>query len=276
MKHIFAATHRIFYYHQIGKPQESFYPMGLSTEEFEQQIRTLKRLGYRFLTLREAYADSGRNRGLTATITTDDGFSCNYSEIYPLLKRLGIPFTMFVIGKCLDNQALAWNHKLLIIRQQADPQALHQSLLKLEARFHLKLVPDLSASLFSVPMSLKEELSDTLWEQFCDISQAEYLHKHQPFLSSDQLREMVASGCEIGTHSFSHPDFSRLTFPEILNELRASRALLEELYPVEFCAFPYGRQPARDLIPHICRQGGLSATLGGRYTWHDNRRPNYL
>lgn len=270
-----STSHRVFYYHNVGDNPDSFYPEGISTAHFELQIKALLRLGYRFSTLREAYASAGKRRGLTATITTDDGFDCNYTTIFPILKRYNIPLTLFIIGKCHDNQALAWNHKLLIIRKEAQQHELHEALLRLEPRYDLKITADLSASLFSVPMKRKEAFADQLWEQFCHFSQAEYLQAHQPFLSADQLSEMVSRGCEIATHSHSHADFSRWSLPEIYEEIHLSKAILEQYGPVEFFAFPYGRQPQPDLIPHICRKSGLKACLGGRYTFLDNRRRNH-
>ncbi|MCU1615571.1 MAG: putative xylanase/chitin deacetylase [Frankiales bacterium] len=66
-------------------------------------------------------------------------------------------------------------------------------------------------------------------------------------LSSRQLKELVASGIEIGGHSCSHPALDQLGLAELERELRESKDVLEEVIgqPVAALAYPYGYSTGR-------------------------------
>jgi peptidoglycan/xylan/chitin deacetylase (PgdA/CDA1 family) len=58
-------------------------------------------------------------------------------------------------------------------------------------------------------------------------------------MTVEELRELAASGFEIGAHTVSHPDLSRLGFDECLHEMRESRDELERTLGVEVRTFAY-------------------------------------
>ena len=62
------------------------------------------------------------------------------------------------------------------------------------------------------------------------------------FMSRSEIKIMHESGMEIGSHSFSHPDFRRLSNAERRNELLDSKHYLEDLLgdDVASFAFPFG------------------------------------
>lgn len=69
----------------------------------EAEINTYKQKGYRFVSL-----DALPCRGPWVVVTFDDGYRDNYTLAYPLLKRLGVPFTIYVTTALIDNQMEAW------------------------------------------------------------------------------------------------------------------------------------------------------------------------
>ncbi len=62
-------------------------------------------------------------------------------------------------------------------------------------------------------------------------------------LTKHQLREMLAHGMEIASHTYSHPDLTKLTYNEQLIELIRSKEEIEEVIneTVPSFAYPYGR-----------------------------------
>jgi peptidoglycan/xylan/chitin deacetylase (PgdA/CDA1 family) len=58
-------------------------------------------------------------------------------------------------------------------------------------------------------------------------------------MTVDELRELAAAGFEIGAHTVSHPDLSRLGFDECLREMRESRDELERTLGIEVRTFAY-------------------------------------
>jgi colanic acid/amylovoran biosynthesis glycosyltransferase len=63
----------------------------------------------------------------------------------------------------------------------------------------------------------------------------------------EQLREMVEAGVEVGSHSLHHHVLTELEPPELIDDLRTSRELLEDLLgrPVRHLAYPRGRHDER-------------------------------
>ena len=53
--------------------------------------------GYAFRTLREAFAEPCHRR--TMVLTFDDGFVDNFTELFPILRELGVPATCFVTDR---------------------------------------------------------------------------------------------------------------------------------------------------------------------------------
>lgn len=109
----------ILLYHHIGTPPHSGIP-GRSNyvliENFARQMRVLKRLGFKGLSLREAMPYiRGQSRGKVAAITFDDGFLSVYRDAMPILDSLGFSATNFFVSSRmgLDN---AWDN----VRAQRD------------------------------------------------------------------------------------------------------------------------------------------------------------
>lgn len=66
-------------------------------------------------------------------------------------------------------------------------------------------------------------------------------------MGRSQVREVLAAGFEIGSHSMRHPDHAALTVEEICREVEDSRKLLEDEFGCMIAAYsyPYGRHDAR-------------------------------
>jgi peptidoglycan/xylan/chitin deacetylase (PgdA/CDA1 family) len=268
----------VFYLHRVGERQADFYPEGISKSGFEASVQHLLRLGFGFPSLKEAYDGVGTAKGPGAVLTVDDGFSSVYHEILPIIRKHALPLTVFVIGKCIDNRALAWNHKLIRIRHHADDARIQEALDGLQKKYSLCAVGSVQSRIFSVQDSQKDRLCDELWDLFCPISQEEYLVVEQPFLSLAQMRELAENNVEFALHSQSHADFGRLSYPDMRRELIMNREALSEagFTPSPFFAFPYGRQCDDGLLPALCRDASLKACLGFRYRYRDNRQDHIL
>lgn len=77
----------------------------------------------------------------------------------------------------------------------------------------------------------------------------------------DQVEEMIASGWEIGSHTFTHADVSTLDEAGLKREIGASRAELSERLgvPVDFFCYPAGAYD-EDAIAAVRRAGYRGAT----------------
>ncbi|MBP5546206.1 MAG: polysaccharide deacetylase family protein [Bacteroidales bacterium] len=72
----------------------------------EQKILEYKFKGYTFISLDELPSNFNSHRWVC--ITFDDGYRDNYALAYPLLKKLGVPFTVYVTTGFIDNKLPMW------------------------------------------------------------------------------------------------------------------------------------------------------------------------
>jgi peptidoglycan/xylan/chitin deacetylase (PgdA/CDA1 family) len=84
---------------------------------------------------------------------------------------------------------------------------------------------------------------------------------HRRTMTWDELREVVAMGVEVGSHTVSHPRLTELSDAELRTELRASKGKLEDELqrPCAFLVYPYGDQDAR--VRAAAREAGYSAAF---------------
>ncbi len=74
----------------------------------------------------------------------------------------------------------------------------------------------------------------------------------ETIMDAIQVRDWLAAGHEIGSHSLTHPFLTRLPLDKAREEITASKKLLEDLSgrAVEHFCYPYGdwNEPVRDLV----------------------------
>lgn len=78
-------------YHEVGQGQHG--TLGILPADLEERINTLQGLGYQFITSSQIRQNSGK----TAVLEFDDGFESVYTQAFPVLRRLGVPGTVYPI-----------------------------------------------------------------------------------------------------------------------------------------------------------------------------------
>lgn len=99
-------TPPVIFYHKIDRlsPDAKIRGAFTSPRRFERQMIYLKKLGVNFLTASEMarhFAEDGKFPPRSIAITFDDGWKDNYTNAFPILQRLGIKATIFLVPSCL-------------------------------------------------------------------------------------------------------------------------------------------------------------------------------
>jgi peptidoglycan/xylan/chitin deacetylase (PgdA/CDA1 family) len=89
---------------------------------------------------------------------------------------------------------------------------------------------------------------------------------HRPMLSAEEIRTLCVGGIEIGSHSHTHADLTRLDQRESDRELEQSRDALGEIVgrPVRGLAAPFGRANTA-LAQRAAQAGYQHLVIGGRF-----------
>ena len=174
-------------------------------------------------------------------ITFDDGYEDNYTYAYPILKKLGIPFTIYVSVNLVNDHSPMWNYPLIIERiikknGELNIAGVHYycwSQKQKEDTFH-----QLKGLLFSLPY---EHLQDEFERIF-----AKYLTDGvypQNTLTWEQIEVMAKDPlCTIGSHTMSHCRLILTDKASLQYELEESKRILEQHIGtlVEHLSYPYG------------------------------------
>jgi len=94
----------ILMYHSINPEVQSDTPT-VSPKAFERQMEYIHRKGYRVITLSEYVKARLKGRPLknVVILTLDDGYKDNYTYAFPVLKKYGLPATIFIIVKHFED-----------------------------------------------------------------------------------------------------------------------------------------------------------------------------
>src|SRR5262245_33306508 len=104
--------HRI---HRPGPLEFGSHALSVRPPRFEQVIRTLIEKGYRFLTMSQLVQEL-ENPSPSAErficLTFDDGFVDNYSQAFPICRRLGVPMTVYLVSGFVLRKFPMWSFGL--------------------------------------------------------------------------------------------------------------------------------------------------------------------
>lgn len=96
----------ILMYHQIGKPNRRGTPFRALTvrpDDFARQMRWMRRLGYRGLSMRDLMPYlRGELQGKVFGITFDDGYRNVFQNAMPVLDKLGFTATNYLVANQFD------------------------------------------------------------------------------------------------------------------------------------------------------------------------------
>ena len=174
-------------------------------------------------------------------ITFDDGYEDNFTYAYPILKKLDIPFVIYISAGLVNDHEPIWNYPLIIERIVKENEELIIGGMKYVCQTQEQkneTFLKLKGLLFSLPYAHLQEEFRRLY--------AEYLTDDvfpQNTLTWEQITELSKDPlCTIGSHTMTH---CRLTITDIASlqyELGESKSLLEQhvCKPVEHLSYPYG------------------------------------
>jgi len=203
----------------------------------EQQLQTLLSAGYQPVSL-SAMALQNDLPSRCVAVTFDGGHAGVATLAAPLLKRLGIPFTVFVATDLLVDDPV-WPWPDLLVRALADPVARGHSLPLLQADPRLapllahptwpQQAQALRLALARLPAGPRKALIDALRARLQDHIGSGPPTGHvdaSSLLTPLLLPQIRAAGGELGSHGCSLVPFASLDDTALERELTESRRVL--------------------------------------------------
>jgi peptidoglycan/xylan/chitin deacetylase (PgdA/CDA1 family) len=181
-------------------------------------------------------------------VTFDDGYKDNYTNAYPILKKYGLPATIFLTADSIGTDKLPWWDKVAYIVKQTGKEKVE---LESNGKIHKfvlagsgekkKACKEIIELMKTVEDYEKDNLMKALQDYCTDVT-SDDLSGQTFMLSWEEVQEMSNNGIEFGAHSCTHPILPNLQLNEMREEVIASKKKIEDKLSktVEFFAYPNG------------------------------------
>lgn len=242
---------RVLTYHRVldGSAAAGCNPSLVSATPagFKEQVRHLARR-YRVVSGEEvvsAYRDGGRLPNRAVLITFDDGYRDVGEVAWPILRRFGLPATVFVPTAFVDSSRRFWwdrlYHAIQGTRAVSVDSTFRGPLPLHDMASRASTLRVLQAHVKSLPHVEAVELVD------CIVKALGSTGEPPPaVLGWDDLRELSRDGMTLGAHTRTHPVLTRVPVEEARLEIRGCREdILRETGSLpSIFAYPFGAHDA--------------------------------
>jgi Predicted xylanase/chitin deacetylase len=237
-------------YHRVGDPETTAFDPWVITanqEQLEGQLRFFQQ-HHRLVGLDEAIeiaAGRDKSPGRAILITFDDGYLDNYQMALPVLKAVGCEATFFLVSGFMTEGLFAW-WDLMAWQIRAAKDAVFQ--LPVGTEIKTVDVREMSApEAIGAVLDLYKACPAETLDAFTTSLAAAVPAGMQPpsdrmFLDMGEARALLDAGMRLGAHTQTHAILARLSAEEQRDEMRRSRAILEERIgaTIDVMAYPVG------------------------------------
>lgn len=203
-----------------------------------------------------------------AVITFDDGYEDNFIYAYPILKKLQIPFVIYISVGLVNDHLPIWNYPLIIERIIRKNTMLRlgngETYVCATEKEKNETFGRLKKQLFSLPYKLLRSEFEKLFDGYLtdDVFPKNTLTwKQIEQLAKDSL-------CTIGSHTMSHCRLVITDEESLSYELGNSKKILEQHtgLPIVHMSYPYGTTSdvSDEAKQYVGRIGYKTALLSGK------------
>lgn len=241
----------ILCYHRVGVEGVPYHSR-LEPQVFAAQMNYLKK-HYRIVALSQMCRELAEGRVVPPTIavTFDDGYRDLYAHAFPVLRRLQVPATIYLIGDSMQTGMAPWYDRIFSSVQHATGRCLEVELGTTQT-FKLNSSVKRSSAAWEIVCYLRslDDQDRRVWcKEFERSRPVQEDELQSRMLNWHQVREMFHAGVSFGAHTWTHPSVSRLS-PHALNrELGHTKAFLEAELDTEIADFAYPFGKTKDCSP---------------------------
>lgn len=173
-------------------------------------------------------------------LTFDDGMREFYEIAAPILKEKGIPAICFVNSDFIDNKDLFFRYKASLLIEQLQKgsytYAHHQQIKNWFLSHALPFESNYKGLLKITYNNRKylDELAGLLEFSFND-----FLKKKKPYMTSNQINELIDDGFFFGAHSMDHPHYDELSFEQQKHQTFQSLELVRNKFSLNYNLFSF-------------------------------------
>ena len=271
----------ILLYHRIVDDHSEYLDKGPVVHHhikyFKREIEYLKQT-YDLLSMDEVVRRVKSGIGFkrpSVAITFDDGYLDNYTLAYPVLKKHGVPATIYLATGLIGTGENTWVDQIerCLLRTEKDhldlPTLFGKENLQIETRKEKEEIN------IRVAEALKHKLDRERKEIIVDIKKIlngtrDYKNNSESrtMLNWDEVKKMAQNGITLGSHSHTHPILSRMPVQKAKEEIFESKKIIEGNlgFRVKHFSFPNGRrEDFTEELRDYCREIGFESVASVIY-----------
>jgi len=256
----------ILAYHRVldRKPNFDFDASNVSASpnNFNEQMKYLSEK-YKVISFDEFVEHHKNNKPLprnSVIITFDDGYKDSYLFAYPILKKLGLPATIYLTTGHVGKDRLLWWDSLAYMINRTKQESLELKGLgkiKLNNKANaLKVIKSKLKSMYEKDKKLALKSISTV----LNVDPP----KQKMFLNWDEVREMSKHNISFGAHTENHPIMTNITHKEAEKEIISSKLTIEKKLgkKVRSFAYPNGhKSDFNEQIINILKKHGFESAV---------------
>lgn len=236
---------------------------------------------YKSISLKNIIDSQNSNRSKLKNrfhITFDDGFTDNYYIAMNFLKQNEIDATFFIVKDFLDNKNMFYRNKASLI---IDKLNVGKSM-----QFHNKVKDymisknlyfnNMKESLLKINYVDKNHLDEIA--KLCLLDFDEYLAIKKPYMTSDQINELIDHGFSIGAHSVDHRLLQELSEEDQKYQVSNSMKFIQNKFGLDYKAFaaPFNdRNIKKSLIEYLLNENIIDVFFGTQGFRKDTTSKSY-
>ncbi|MDQ3003032.1 MAG: polysaccharide deacetylase family protein [Fibrobacterota bacterium] len=244
-----APKFQILIYHRVLPERDPFAISPVSTAEFDRQMGLLRSC-FRVVSLDRLTEelDAGKLKPGTVCVTFDDGYLDNRQHALPILKKHGIPATIYLATGFIGTDASPWYDKVLRAVRDAKLERVDFAPAGM-AGADLSNPATRAATAYALLEWLKGFAPGPRDAHVLDLARAlgsPPAAAGRLMLDWDDVRAMRKDGVVFGAHTVTHPILSTIPESEMDREIGASKAAIESALQEEIRHFAYPNGRAAD------------------------------
>jgi len=172
-------------------------------------------------------------------LSFDDGLSEIYNIIAPILLKKGIPASFFINTDFVDNKNLFFRYKASLIIEEYNKLPNKTIIInQINKQYNLNINTDNFIRYIKTINYSDKDILDKI-APFFDLDFNNYLQTKKPYLTSNQIKELIKKGFTIGSHSCSHPEYRFIDLKTQISETQKSINFINRNFNVEHKIFSF-------------------------------------
>ncbi len=155
-------------------------------------------------------------------LSFDDGLKEVHEIVMPILLKKGIPATFFLNSNFIDNKELFYRYKVSLIIHEIRNQKNSAPIISKLLSLRYNDIPKINQ--FGIEYGVNFD---------------HFLEKNQPYLNSNQIRDLIQHGFSIGAHSKDHPHYMDLSLGEQIEQTKSSLDFIKDNFNVLDSVFSF-------------------------------------